>query len=62
MLHPERRRQNRMIMMVKTHCCFCDKEEEVPFNCATDYVCADCRKFFKTEMEEPRRANDERSD
>ena len=53
MLHPERRRQSRTRMTIKTHCCFCDKEEKVPFNEATDYICADCRKFFKEEMKEP---------
>ena len=38
---------------VKTHCIFCDKEEMVSIVKATDYICDDCKEFFKREMFEP---------
>lgn len=38
---------------VKTHCVFCDKEETVSLIEATDYICDDCKEFFKRELSEP---------
>ena len=33
---------------IKTHCIFCGKEEMVPYEEATDYICNDCKDTFRT--------------
>lgn len=38
---------------IKVHCVFCDAEVEVPLSKATDYLCDDCKEFFRREMSDP---------
>ena len=35
---------------IKTHCIFCGKEEMVPYEEATDYICNDCRELLQREF------------